>query len=403
MTIKPCAMIVAALVALAPLAARGETSISVFTLANGGQVVGELMNPQESPRTKYVIKTNLGGEVTLERDQVKEIVRRRPADLEYERIRPSYADTAAAQWELSEWCREQTLIAARQYHLKRVLELDPEHAEARRALGYSRVDGRWQNQQEIMTQRGYVEYKGRWRLKQEVEILEQQRKNELAEKGWFTTIKRWREWLDTDKRFEAQKNFVEIRDPAALPALKKYLETENIEAVRVLLVESLARTGVPGAYGILANRALEDPSNEVRLTCLDFLDDAPHPEVVQLYIQKLRDKDNTIINRAAIGLQRLKDPSAIGPLVDALVTTHTFKTSNGAPPGQYSASFGPNGGGFGMGSSAPTIVKQTMNNGAVLDALVALTGGVNYNFDVSMWRKWLASNRKGAPLDARRG
>ena len=28
---------------------------------------------------------------------------------------------------------------------------------------------------------------------------------------------------------------------------------------------------------------------------------------------------------------------------------------------------------------------------AVLDALVSLTGGVNYNFDVGMWRKWLAT------------
>ncbi|HEX4132387.1 MAG TPA: HEAT repeat domain-containing protein [Pirellulales bacterium] len=395
-------VVVAALTAaLIPTTVRAE--MATFVLASGGQIVGELLNPDESPRTKYVIKATVGGELTFARDQVKEIVRRRPAEIEYEKIRPQYPDTADGQWALAEWCREQTLIGARQKHLQRVIELDPNHLEARRALGYSLVENKWKTQQQVMTERGYVEYKGRWRLKQEVDILEQQRKNELSEKAWFNNVKRWREWLDTDKRAEGQKNLLEIRDPLALAALKKHLDSEQVEAVRILFVEALARTGAPAAWQILALHALDDASQEVRLTCLDYLDDAPHPEVVALYIQKLRDKDNTTINRAAVGLQRLKDPSAIAPLVDALVTTHAYKVSSGAPPGQYTASFGPNGGGFGMGSSAPQTIKQTVNNGAVLDALVSLTSGVNFNYDVSMWRKWLATQRKGPALDARRG
>jgi hypothetical protein len=384
---------------LAATAVRAADT-SVFVLSSGGQVVGELLNPNESPRTKYVVRTTLGGEITLERDQVKEIVRRRPAEVEYDKLRPQFADTADGQWQLSEWCREQSLIALRQKHLKRVIELDPNHVEARRALGYSLVEGKWRTQDEVMTERGYVEYKGRWRLKQEVDILEQQKKNELSEKAWFNNVKRWREWLDTDRRLDGQKNLLEIRDPLAVPALKKFLETERVEGVRILLVEALARNG---AYSILADRSLQDPSLEVRLTCLDFLDDAQHPAIVAMYIQKLRDKDNAIVNRAAVGLQRMKDPSAIGPLVDALVTTHTFKISNGAPEGSYTASLGPNGTGFGMGQNAPQIVKQEMHNGAVLDALITLAGGVNYNYDVGMWRKWLATRGKSAPLDARRG
>ncbi len=393
------AVVLVACLLTIPAAALAE--IAVFKLASGGEVKGELLNPNESPRTKYIVRTTLGGEITLERDQVKEIVRRRPGEVEYETLRPTFADTVEAQWALAEWCREHTLIDLRQKHLKRVIELDPNHAEARRALGYSLTDGKWKTQAELMSERGYVEYKGKWRLQQEVQILEQQRTNELSEKAWATNIKRWRQWLDTDKRSEAQKNLLEIRDPLAIPALKRQLESERIEGVRVLLVEALARSGM--ASQILAMRSLEDPSQEVRMTCLDFLDDAPHPEVVALFIQKLRDKDNTIVNRAAVGLQRLKDPSAISPLVDALTTTHTFKIVSGAPEGSYTATFGPGGTGFGMGTNGPRYVKQDMNNGPVLDALVTLTGGVNYNFDVGMWRKWLATQGKVHTLDARRG
>ena len=44
-----------------------------FVLNNGGRIVGELLNPDESPRTKYIVKTDSGGVMTLSAAQVKEI------------------------------------------------------------------------------------------------------------------------------------------------------------------------------------------------------------------------------------------------------------------------------------------------------------------------------------------
>ena len=118
-------------------------SAEVFVLAGGGRLVGELVNRNESPRQKYVIRTADGATVTLDAAQVRKILPQRPEEAEYERIRPTYADTAAAQWELAEWCRQHKLLPQREVHLRRVIELDPEHVEARRALGYSRIDGQW--------------------------------------------------------------------------------------------------------------------------------------------------------------------------------------------------------------------------------------------------------------------
>ena len=179
--------------------------------------------------------------------------------------------------------------------------------------------------------------------------------------------------------------------------------------MRILTVEALARSGAPGAWGILADVALHDTAQEVRLTALDYLDDQPHPEIVALFIQKLRDKDNATINRAAVGLHRMKDRAAIAPLVDALVTTHTFKVGQATSPDQMSASFGSGpgghgGGGFSAGGAPARVVKQDLQNAAVLDALISLAPpGTNFNYDTRAWKAWLSTQRKGTTLDARRG
>jgi hypothetical protein len=73
-----------------------------------------------------------------------------------------------------------------------------------------------------------------------------------------------------------------------------------------------------------------------------------------------------------------------------------------------SASFGTRpGGGFGngglnMGGGGPEIVKKTLTNQDVLDALVSLTGGTNFNYDAAAWRYWYARQKKTPTLDARR-
>jgi hypothetical protein len=383
--------------------AQAPSRADTFVLKSGGQVEGTLANPQETPREKYVIKLDAGGEIALPRDQVKEILHKRPAEVEYAKIRATYPDTAEGQWALAEWCREQHLTEARKVHLKRVIELDSDHPAARGALGYSRFDGQWKTQQEVMSERGYVEYKGRWRLPQEVEILEQQRKNELAEKAWFTNLKRWHEWLAGDRHDEATKCILDIRDPFAVPAIKRQLDNESEQPVRLLMVGALANIGSPAAVQLLASLSLDDASDDVRLTCIDHLDDVPRPEVVAFFIQKLHDKDNAVVNRAAIGLARMKDTSAIPSLVDALVTTHKFKIVTGQPQGSYTTSFGSGGTGFGVGGGGPKIITQEMHNPSVLEALVLLTPNVNFNYDVPAWKRWLATQRRSKMLDARRG
>lgn len=394
------AILVVAAVLLTAAAGRAE----VFVLSSGGRITGELLNPDQSPRTAYAVRMIDGGRVTLSADQVEQILYQRPEEIEYEQIRHLYADNPQRQWELAEWCREHSLLEQRNRHLERIIELDPNHEDARRALGYSQVNGRWATQEEIMKQRGYRRYQGRWRTEQEIQLIEKRREQDVAEKEWFQDIKRWRSWLDDEKRQEALRNIASIDDPVAVKALSALLEKEPRPEVRRLFVEPLARIGTGAAYKALAERAIEDPVEEVRLTCLDYLEKTESRPVVDYFIGKLRDKDNLTVNRAAVALSYMNHPTAIGPLIDALVTTHKYKLTSGSG-NQTSASFGTGAGGSPGGisvGSSTRIIKRQIANQAVLDALVSLTGGVNFNFDVKAWKYWFAAQKKAQTIDTRR-
>jgi hypothetical protein len=375
----------------------------VFILTTGGRVEGQWLNRDETPRKKFVIQTSGGGQITLARTQVKEVLQARPEELEYQKIRPSYADTVEGQWALAEWCRTNRLTAQRETHLRRVIELDPDHVQARRALGYNQIDGKWQTQEEVMTARGYRRYNGRWLTPQEIELAERKRKNDLAEKQWAQKLKRWRDWLDSDRAAEGRKNILAINDPHAVAALAHSLQNERFPQARILYVEALANIGTPDATEALAACSVDDPNQEVRLTCLDYLEKRPNPDVVAYYVGRLRSKDNRVVNRAAVGLAHMKDPSAIGPLIQALVTVHKYKVTRGNP-GAMSARFptGNTPGGTGLAmNDGPKIISVPLTNQPVLDALVALTGQ-NFSFDQQAWTYWYAAQRKPANLDARR-
>lgn len=393
------------LAALPGLVAVDATRADIFILHNEGQVRGELVNRDETPREKYVIKTATGGRVTLAAEQVKEVKRQSAAEVKYDQVRANYPDTVDGQWKLAEWCRENRLSKQRKTHLERIIELEPNHAEARHALGYSQIQGRWTTQDELMKENGYVRYAGKWMLPQEVEILEQQRKETLAQKDWGTKLKRWSTWLNTEKAAQAEENIKAIDDPFAAKALARHLENDTRHDVRLMYVEALGRINAGAGMDALVNASLHDADEEIRLAALEQVVGRQYKPAVGKYVQALKHKDNTIVNRAGSCLAQMRDPAAIGPLIDALVTTHTFHIQKGQP-GQTSATFGtgPNGGGggFSFGGGGVEVQKHKIENRAVLFALTSMVPDVNFNYDVRAWKYWFAAQRKPTTLDARR-
>jgi hypothetical protein len=332
-----------------------------------------------------------GGKLTLAAEQVEEHVALRPDEEQYQKMLHSYADTVADQWKLAEWCREHKLFAQRDTHLERIIALDPNHSEARRLLGYSMVDGRWARQDEVMQERGYVRYKGRWRTQQEIDLMEKKRKQELDEKEWFKKLDTWRSWLPGDRHETARESILAIDDPMAIKALMHGLKNDGNSDVRVLYAEVLAKFHTADTIKALANAALEDEESEVRISCLEQLRKRPNPDAVNYFCQQLKSKDNSRVNRAGAALGQMNDLSAVGPLIDALVTAHKFKIN--ANQNQYNVGFGSgSGGGFTAGNST-RIISKNLSNQDVLDALVVLTKQ-NFNFDQLAWKYWLASQKK---------
>lgn len=400
------AHVTAALVCL-PLFTRVATA-DIFVLKESGQIRGELVNRDEKPRQTYVVKTASGGQVTLSADQVKEVKKQTPAEMKYDRIRADYPDTIEGQWKLAEWCRENRLTKPRRAHLERIIELDANHADARRGLGYSQIGGRWVTQEQLMLENGYVKSKhapGKWVLPQEEELLERQSKESKAQLEWQARLKRWSAWLDGDKAQVARENIAAIDDPFAARALAKNLASEQRRDVRLLYVQALGRVKSDAGMEALVAASLADDDEEIRASALDEVVSAKYQPAVNRYVQALKSKDNPTINRAAAGLRAMSDPSAVSPLIDALVTTHTFQIQKGQP-GQTSAAFGSGAGagpgGFTFGGSGVETRKVDMENHDVLSALTELTGGVSFNFDVKAWKVWYARQKKPQSLDARR-
>ena len=375
----------------------GPAGAEVFVLNQGGRVVGELLNPDQIPRKTFEIRTTDGSIVTLDRSQVKQRVYQRPNEVEYDKIRPHYPDTVEDQWKLSEWCRQRNLLPQREKHLRRVLELSPDHEKARRALGYSKSGNKWTTREDKMTAQGFVWHSGKWRLPQEVELIEAEKEAKDAEGRWQQDIRRWRKWLDDGKTSTAQEKFLAIKDPYAVKSLAQALHDEPNPRVRLLFVESLARIRTPQALRFLSVWALEDPDEEVGLTCLDHL--KGHKDPVTYFVGRLGSSKNDEINRAAFALEQMEDPVAIRPLIDVLVTSHKHKITIGS--GRTNASFGSGAGGLTMGSKTAVVVRE-LQNPAVLEALVALADGPNFGYNIPAWKSWYSSQRRPTHLDGRR-
>lgn len=380
----------------------------LFVLRQGGRLRGTWLNRQEPPPVQYSIQTEEGAVLKLDASEVRLALPQDAKAAEYERRLECCADTVEGHWQLAEWCRGQGLKEPRESHLQRVLELSPDHAGARHALGYSQLRGEWVTRDGIQRQRGYQRYAGRWRLPQEIELLEASQDSEQAQKRWLVQMVRWREMLNTSTTREAHQGFESIRDPQAVRGLRILLKQEAYRQVKLLYLDALERIGTPAAIDALVDGTLQDPDEEIFHACLEKILRLRPPHVEKRYVAALKDDSNVRVNRAAYALGQLREKSVFSPLIRALVTTHTIVIPKASDA--YTATFARTDGGAPLGGTGfsaggePLVISQTVNNQEVLSALIRLSGGVNYGFDKQAWQYWLDNeNKKATPVvDARR-
>jgi hypothetical protein len=390
------------IVALAALPARAD----VFLLTTGGRIEGQWLNQDEQPPKEYLVLTASGLKASLQLTQVREVIRQSPLELEYARRAAAGPDTEDGQWELAEWCREQSLFDQRKTHLRRLIELDPDHAQARRLLGFQFLDGQWITREDFRRGEGYELYKGKWRTPQEIEILESQARLEQAQKDWLLKLRRWRSDLNSPERARAAyESLTAIKDPVAVGPLREMFARERVRRVKTLYADILASLGTPEAAAVLVQRVLYDPDEELFYYCLDRLVALAPPHLADPFIKALRDKNNATVSRAAAALGRIGDRTAISPLIAALVTTHVRVLPGRASPEATTAAFSDSGPSVSQ-NAGPHVQIAHIRNQPVLDALIKLTGA-NFDYDQKQWHYWYAQEQRaqeaGQPVaDVRR-
>jgi hypothetical protein len=394
-----------AIITLFLVTSPAQLRADIFVLESGGRIEGEWLNRDEQPLTKYSIRTS-GVTLNLPASAVRETIRQSPAESEYSKLAPAAADTVEGQWELAEWCRKNNLMRQREVHLRRVVELNPDHQQARFALGYQFLRGQWISRSDARRQEGYEFYRGKWRTPQEIEILESNSRSELAEKEWLGRLKRWRFELDQpDKSRLAYASLTAINDPIAARPIGEFFARERQRNVKAIYADVLARLATPDAIRILVERTLSDPDDEVYFLCIGKLAQLQKPHLGDPFIATLKDNDNVKVNRAAAALARLQDKTAISPLIDALKTTHTRVINNGPGADATTTAFTTAGAHMRKGEG-PEVQIVHVQNQPVLDALTKLTGA-DFGFDQRAWRYWysqekIAKESSQAPLDTRR-
>jgi hypothetical protein len=390
---------------LATIAAAQSAPADQVELSNGSRLDAQVANEPAESRSHVALESEYG-KLVLDRDRVPRVVTETPAEADYRRRSPSVSDTVEAQFALANWCRDNGVADGMRRHLGRVLELDPEHAEARMLLGYQQVDGRWMTRDDVLAARGLVRWKGEYRTPQEVALLEMEAKAEAAALAWRTQLAEWRKNLDgadRDAARSAEESLIALSDPAAVPELFKLLADEQAPAVRRLYMKSLGSLATPDSLGALAQHAICDNDPEVRAIAVEQLIATGRAGVALPFVKALRADNPFYINNAAWALGRMEATSAIEPLIDALVTTHKRQVGNTSGGDSYSVGFNSatGGGSFGFGGGGPKIEAKDSRNTQVLDTLVYFTGE-NFQYNKEKWRAWLASQQVAHNIDLRR-
>ena len=397
----------------------------VIRLKSGGEVRGTVDRETAVASSPHVrIETLAGSLVAVAREDVEFISYRSPAVEEYESRKRRIPDTVEARWELAEWCREQGLREQRDEQLALIVRLDPEHEDAHRGLGHTLRNGEWMSRDEDMLVRGYIKHKGDWITPQELELIEQTEADREKELEWYRQIRQWHVWLTGRSIERSQRAYGELQritDPYAVSGLRKFFSDEQDQRLRALFIQIVSQ--IPGrqAAVALANQSLNDVDGELRYEALNGIGPEQHEAAMPLFIRELRNGANEMVRRAALGLQRVGNEDAIPYLVDALVTTHTYRVWVDAP----SISVNPNGTAAQPQSVLPPnidlqlrtgqlphgvivntpnqppkpkrkmVVKRDHQNAEVLTALQRITGK-NFGYDERTWRLWWNAEKSGA-------
>jgi len=389
------------------LALGGFAWADVVTLKNGRQWEGTI----ESESAEEVVIRTIGGPMTLSRSDIAEVSRGPTREQEYEQRRTKLSgDDVAGHLALAHWCREQGLASAARFHFQLVLALEADNTEARRALGYEWVDGRWLDHDEAMAARGLVRYQGRWMEPAEAERAQKQDLRRELERRWRGRLGQLLRAILTGTpaaRAQATAQFLAIEDPVAGPAVVELLAHRD-PRVRRLAVTVVQAQGFRGGDEALAKLVLSSDDAQVRRLARLALVKTGGKRALRLLVQSLSSEKEVVRRRAAVVLGEIGDRRTVPYLIESIRETVVVGNTGAPVVGRLGArdewilsdfdtvtapgvavmvpKFERVSAAVGGGSRGQLEVRTVVSYEAV-DALEAITG-LEFGDDQEAWRRW---------------
>jgi hypothetical protein len=145
------------IIALCCLAASTARADRVFL--KGGAVIDGKVSEADG---KIVVQVE-SGSLSFRADEIERVER---GPTQEERFEEQLAKIpprdVAALLKLADYCRDHDQPAREREVLRKVIEADPNHAEARARLGYVHTDAGWITRDEQRRNEGLVQYQGQW-------------------------------------------------------------------------------------------------------------------------------------------------------------------------------------------------------------------------------------------------
>lgn len=401
----------------------------VVRLRDGGEIRGVIRSPgagtrkaPHSPPT--TVETLAGTEIVVSDSEIHFVTKRPRIVEEYENAARRVANTVQARWQLAEWCRQHGLAEPRKEQLQHILELDPEHKQARYGLGHRRVGNRWLSPEEEnaeLLQAGYVRHKGKVISLLELERQTASESRRDQQNQWRPKIRLWHGWLtgrDTGKQGNALAKFRGLRDPDSIPAVADLLLADANALVRRVGLETVSQMEGDAVTATLTRVALRDADQTLRSLAFESLNETQRRTAVGIFERALKDDANVVVLRAAVLLGRLGARSSIPALIEALTTSHQVRvpvqqgimagfrrdgvpsTPTGLPleiegalrTGQLPYGVSVQQAGGPQPSVKWVTVRRSQQNLEVLDALRKLTDQ-DFSYDKRAWRLWWDTQR----------
>ena len=220
------------------LSATDPPLVDTIHLKNGGVLHGHVEEIMENKQNMYLVTTTDGTVVKLKRSQVSRVQRPTEDMRAYFSTKNEVPDTVDGHWEMQQWCLDHRLPHQREYHLLRVVELDPDHKDARARLDHKDIDGVWVHRDHFMLNQGYVkDGRGVHRLPKAIEMNDRKEAAEEVVNQWNKQLRQLISRIIKRNDTAALKTLQNIKDPAAVPGLMKIYneDNQNIQLKKVII------------------------------------------------------------------------------------------------------------------------------------------------------------------------